>query len=100
LSSSTIKFSYTVIGETREEVLEEIDKNVRETITAVTGEPWVVMSDTVKKVPTGHEPTGPHGFFYVAEQEVVFGGPNLLAKDALRFRDGFRPQSDPDSEGY
>jgi hypothetical protein len=88
---AVLKFSFTVLGETRDAALEEIDALGREVLSRVSGEPWVSVTDDVKKVPTGTNILDPGNYAYLATQEVVFAGPTVLG-DSPSFRDGFRPQ--------
>lgn len=90
---SILTFSFKAIGDTRDVALEEIDKAVRETLTHVGGEPWLVVTDDIQKVPIKPDLSRPDSYIYVAKQEVVFAGPTVLG-EMPQFRDGFRPQSD------
>jgi len=90
-----LKFSFSALGETRDAALEEIDGAVREALSHVGGEPWVTVTDEVKKVAVGSDITNPNNYAYVAIQEVFFAGPTVLG-DGPSWRDGFRPQQDAD----
>jgi hypothetical protein len=93
-----LRFSFTALGDTRGAALDEIDAAIRSVMEDVGGEPWVTITDDVKKVLVGRDMSDPAAYAYVATQEVLFSGPTVLGKDFARFRDGFRPQ-DPGNLG-
>ena len=92
---SVIKFSFVAIGETRQEVLDELDAKVALVLQHTAGEPWVSMQDEVKKLPIDPQSMlegKPGTFVYRAEQEIVFAGPTPLGPQKPSWGDGFRPQ--------
>ena len=94
-----LKFQYTALGESRQAALDELDAAIRSAMTSLGGEPWVTVSDDVKKILIGSNPTDPTNYAYIAQQEVFFSGPTVLGKDLAQFRDGFRPQSELGFDG-
>jgi len=96
MAEAILKFSFSVVGETRAAVLDKIDASVRMVMEQVNGEPWLVVTDDIKKLPlTRANMEDPSNYVYVANQEVFFAGPTVLGKDSAAFRDGFRPQDEP-----
>lgn len=92
---AVLKFGFTVMGKSRDEALEELDNQVRDIMTNMTGEPWITLVDDVRKIATGMDFTNPDNFVYLANREVVFAGPNVLSNHPS-WRDGFRPQGGSD----
>lgn len=90
-----LKFGFTVMAKSRDEVLEELDLKVRELMASLSGEPWVTVVDDVRKIMTGMNFADPDNFVYIANREVVFAGPTVLG-DSPSWRDGFRPQDKND----
>jgi len=86
-----LRFTFSAIGETRESVLDELDSAVRVVMEQIGGEPWLTITDDVKKMQIGPG-MDPGAYAYIGAQEVVFAGPTVLGKDIEQFRDGFRPQ--------
>ena len=86
-----LRFTFSAIGETRDAVIEELDSAVRTVMETIGGEPWLTVTDDVKKnqIAPGMDPAS---FVYIGAQEVVFAGPTVLGRDVEQFRDGFRPQ--------
>jgi hypothetical protein len=88
-----LKFQFTALGETRQEALDEIDAAIRSVLENIGGEPWIKVTDDVKKIVIGGNILDPSSYAYLATQEVFFAGPTVLGQDvASMFRDGFRPQ--------
>jgi len=88
-----LKFSFSAIGDTRQKVTDEIDGKVNAMLLEVGGEPWVVITDEIRKICVNpRDFDDPRSFVYLAQQEVVFTGPSPLGKQIDPFRDGFRPQ--------
>lgn len=88
-----LKFQFAALGETRREALEEIDAAIRSVMENIGGEPWITVTDDVKKLLIGRDVMDPASYAYMATQEVFFAGPTVLGQDvASMFRDGFRPQ--------
>jgi len=86
-----LKFGFTAMGKSRDEALEVIDLQVRELMSQLTGEPWITIVDDVRKIATGMDFSNSENFIYLANREVVFGGPTVLSNHPT-WRDGFRPQ--------
>lgn len=91
-----LKFSFTVVAKSREEALEEIDSQVREMMSRLSGEPWLTVVDDVRKIPMAGKIFDPDSYVYIANREVIFGGPTVMG-DFPGWRDGFRPQDQSDT---
>lgn len=87
------RFSFSVFGVTREEVLDKLDELEREAIIREGGEPWLATTDKINRECIDHRHLlDPKSWVYVGVREVVFAGPTILDKVDDQFRDGFRPQ--------
>jgi hypothetical protein len=100
MAASALSFGFKVLGRTRDEALEKLDTLVREALTVAGGEPWITITDDVKKIPVDRGQSeanmaDPDNWGYLAVAELVFAGPNILG-EGVQFRDGFRPQDGGD----
>lgn len=96
MPASVLKFTITVLGETLESAIQELESVSNQIILEQGGEPWVIVSDEFKKQGTSQEgllSNAPGGSFYAGERTVLFTGPTKLA-DTVPFHDGYRPQQD------
>lgn len=96
MAGSVLKFSFEVIGETRDDVLAELDNVCNEIILNQGGEPWVVVQDEVKKQAVSTQAllaNDAAGIFYHGTRAVLFTGPTKLGQ-GVDYHDGFRPQQD------
>ena len=93
-----LRFGFTAVGETRQEVLDELDQIVASVISEAQGEPWVSVIDKVEKIILNKQAisTGTSGFVYQGEREVIFTGPTIIGTNDVHFQDGFRPQGGND----
>ncbi|MEM3097520.1 MAG: hypothetical protein QXU32_02225 [Nitrososphaerales archaeon] len=94
---SVIRFGITVFGETREEVMDELEQHSRNILYSVGGEPWLLFEDHIERIPIVKSilNADQSKFVYVGKQEYVFTGPTPLG-DTPVWRDGFRPQQNHD----
>lgn len=89
---SIIKFSFSAIGKTRAEVIDELDNFVAATMANLSGEPWIDVTDAVEKIAISQQVGDPSAWIYQGRRESVFAGPTPLDGDGPIWRDGFRPQ--------
>src|SRR5437870_2844690 len=93
--ASIIKFGFTAIGETRTEVIDELDSQAALVLGSISGEPWLDIVDKVEKMaisPAALE-GDPNAWIYRGEREVIFAGPTPLGPQKPQWRDGYKPQS-------
>ena len=98
---SLLRFQYTAIGDSRDEVVEELERYERIILTESGGEPWVTVTDDVEKMGLSERHIlDPGAWVYKGQRELIFAGPTRLGEPPdVGFRDGFRPQSTDDIEG-
>ena len=94
MTVTLVKFSFTVLGDSRAGVLEEMDQLQMKILADAGGEPWLEISDDVAKVKVEGVPlNSPNAFMYQGLKECVFMGPQTI-EGLPPFRDGFRPQGE------
>lgn len=91
------RFSFIVLGESRDAVIEELDSHVRSIFERVDGEPWITITDDYDLIQIRPDYRDPGSFVYRGVREVVFGGPTILGDLMPKWEDGFRPQGRDDS---
>jgi hypothetical protein len=93
------QFQFTVLGESRSGVIDEMDQLEHYLLEMRGGEPWLATSDDIVKVriegiPLSHQ----NAFMYKGIKECVFIGPQVIENHP--YMDGFRPQKDEEDAGY
>lgn len=94
--TALLKFQFDVIGSSRDEVAEKLDRLVAAIITSEGGEPWIIISDKIEKQITDQAAltaNDPNGWVYYGSQIALFNGPTVHGQ-GKPFHDGFRPQAD------
>jgi hypothetical protein len=98
MTMALTQFQFTVLGDSRTGVLDEMDRLEHLILDRAGGEPWLSTSDDITKVriegiPLNHQ----KAFMYKGIKECVFVGPQVIESNP--YMDGFRPQKDEDDDG-